>query len=137
MSPCWSLNSSEQKLNAQFQSERKTEDDCEAELCCTRKLVVKLERSKATLEKQNVRLQQELDAVLAEKQTLECQIQRLDRKSEETKSNMVILQKEIDNRKSEVVSEHKTNEELTQRNQELWDIIEKCNITIDVSNNKK
>lgn len=92
-----------------------------------------MERSLANLEKQNAQLQQELDAVLVEKQGLECQIQRLDRKSEETKSNMVILQTEIDIRKSEVVSEHKTNEALSQRNQELCDLVEKCIINIEVS----
>ncbi|KAK9696115.1 hypothetical protein QE152_g32109 [Popillia japonica] len=120
-----------QKLNAQLQSDRNVDDNCEEELCCTRKQVVKLERSLANLEKQNAQLQQELDAVLVEKQGLECQIQRLDRKSEETKSNMVILQTEIDIRKSEVVSEHKTNEALSQRNQELCDLVEKCIINIE------
>ncbi|GJQ86037.1 hypothetical protein Trydic_g8898, partial [Trypoxylus dichotomus] len=121
----------EQKLNAQLQLDRNDEDNCEEELCCTRKQIVKLERSMVNLEKQNAQLQHELDAVVMEKQDLECQIKRLDRKSEETKSNIVILQTEIDIRKSEVVSEHKTNEALTQHNQELCDIIEKCIINIE------
>lgn len=98
--------------------------------------MVKLERTIANLEKENAQLQQELDVVLTEKQDLECQIHRLDRKSEETKSSMMILQTEIDMRKSEVDSEHKNNEALVQHNQDLCDIIEKCIINIDVSSNQ-
>lgn len=55
------------------------------------------------------------------------------KKAKETSSNIKILQSELDLRKQEVVSQHDGNITLLKQNEELQDVIEECNINIEVS----
>lgn len=67
-----------------------------------------------------------------QKHDLESKIKNMEKKSEETIADIHLLQSEIDLRKQELISEHETNVSLLKKNHELQDVIEECNINIEV-----
>lgn len=56
----------------------------------------------------------------------------MEKKTKETSANIKILESELELRKQEVISQHDRNVILLKQNEELQDVIEECNINIEV-----
>lgn len=56
----------------------------------------------------------------------------MEKKFEENIVDVRILHSEIDLKQQKLISEHEANISLIKRNQELQDVIEECNINLEV-----